>query len=276
MQSTLPRSNPRRGVLDRYGDFLSPRVSLLWRPSGGASVRLSAGTGFFAPTPFLEETDESGLSRLLPLEGIVAERAGSGSLDVGLVRGRFEVNATLFASRVEHGLQRRQVAPEAFAITNAALPVKTWGTELLLRYRRGGLMLLATHSFTSSSEEDPAAPGARRDVPLTPDHVVTFNAIWEDEERGRIGIEAYHVGRQAVDDNPYRTTGAAYVLFGALAEKRLGRVRVFLNLENVGNVRQTSYEPLLLPARAADGRWTVDAWAPLDGFVANGGVRVIF
>jgi iron complex outermembrane receptor protein len=168
------------------------------------------------------------------------------------------------------------VAPEAFAVVNAALPVKTWGTELLLRYRRGGLMLLATHSFTSSSEEDPALPGARRDVPLTPGHLASFNAVWEDEERGRIGIEAYYIGRQAVDESPYRTTGAAYVLVGALAEKRLGRARVFLNLENVGNVRQTRYEPLLLPARAADGRWTVDAWAPLDGFVANGGVRVVF
>jgi outer membrane receptor for ferrienterochelin and colicins len=261
---------------ERYGSFLSPRVSLLLRPARGANLRLSAGTGFFAPTPFLEETDESGLSRLLPLEGLVAERARSASLDVGLARGRFEANATLFGSRVEHVLQRRQVAPEAFAVVNAELPVKTWGTELLLRYRRGGLMLLATHSFTSSSEEDPALPGARRDVPLTPGHLASFNAIWEDEERGRIGIEAYYIGRQAVDENPYRTTGAAYVLVGALAEKRLGRAHIFLNLENVGNVRQTHYEPLLLPARAADGRWTVDAWAPLDGFVANGGVRVVF
>jgi hypothetical protein len=27
---------------------------------------------------------------------------------------------------------------------------------------------------------------------------------------------------------------------------------------------------------AIDGRWTVDAWAPLDGRVVNGGVRVQF
>jgi len=25
-----------------------------------------------------------------------------------------------------------------------------------------------------------------------------------------------------------------------------------------------------------DGRWTVDAWAPLDGRVINGGVRFVF
>ncbi len=262
---------------DRYGSFLSPRASLLVRPAPGLSARLSAGTGFFTPTPFLEENDESGLSRVLPLAPeLAAERARSASLDLGLARGSFEVNATLFGSRVEDALQRRQAAPEAFAIVNAELPVRTWGTELLLRYRRGGLMLMATHSFTSSSEEDPEAPGARRDVPLTPGHVASVNAIWEDEAKGRIGIEAYYIGRQPTDENPYRTQGRAYVLFGALVEKRFGRARAFLNLENLGNVRQTRYDPLLLPVRAADGRFTVDAWAPLDGFVANGGVRVGF
>ena len=30
----------------------------------------------------------------------------------------------------------------------------------------------------------------------------------------------------------------------------------------------------VLPARDVDGRWTVDAWAPLEGRVINGGFRV--
>jgi hypothetical protein len=30
------------------------------------------------------------------------------------------------------------------------------------------------------------------------------------------------------------------------------------------------------PAPRADGRWTVDAWAPLEGRTVNGGVRVRF
>ena len=63
---------------------------------------------------------------------------------------------------------------------------------------------------------------------------------------------------------------------GALVEKRLARVRLFVNAENLGDVRQTRDDPLLRPERAADGRWTVDAWAPLDGRVVNGGIRVLF
>jgi outer membrane receptor for ferrienterochelin and colicins len=49
-----------------------------------------------------------------------------------------------------------------------------------------------------------------------------------------------------------------------------------VNAENLGNVRQTRWDPLLRPSRRPDGRWTVDAWAPLDGLVVNGGVRTSF
>ena len=258
-----------------YGTLASPRVSLLYRPSDGWTARLSAGTGFFAPTPFLEETEETGLSRLLPLSGLVAERARSASGDVSWKRGRFEVNGTAFASRVDEAAQRRQVGPEAFAVANSELPVRTWGLELLARYRVEGFTLLLTHSYTSSTEEDPEAPGNRREVPLTPGHVTSLNAIWE-RETWSVGLEAYYTGQQPLDENPYRSEGRAYVLVGGLLQKRFGRVRAFVNLENVGNVRQTRWNPLVRPDRAPDGRWTVDAWAPLDGFVANAGVRVAF
>jgi iron complex outermembrane receptor protein len=258
----------------RYGTFLSPRASILYRPAAGVTLRASGGTGFFAPTPFVEETEETGLSRLRPLLGLSAERARSATLDLGFARGRFDFNATLFGSRVTGAVQRHQVASQAFALANSDGPVRTWGTELLARYRREGFVLLATHAYTRSTEPLPDAPG-RREVPLTPGHVATLNAIWEGDW-GRFGLEAYSTSRQALEDNPYRERGRGYLLFGALGEHRFGKVRVFVNLENLGNVRQTRWEPLLRPARAPDGRWTVDAWAPLDGFVANGGVRMVF
>jgi len=61
-----------------------------------------------------------------------------------------------------------------------------------------------------------------------------------------------------------------------VAEKQFGRLRLFVNGENLTGVRQTKWDPLLRPERAPDGRWTVDAWAPLDGRTINGGIRVMF
>ena len=86
----------------------------------------------------------------------------------------------------------------------------------------------------------------------------------------------YYTGRQRLEFNPYRENSEPYVLVGLLAERRFGRARLFINLENLTNVRQSQWEQLLLPQRAPDGRWTVDAWAPLEGRNINGGIRVGF
>ena len=43
-----------------------------------------------------------------------------------------------------------------------------------------------------------------------------------------------------------------------LMAKQFGRIRLFVNGENLTAVRQTQWDPLLLQARAVDGRRTVD------------------
>lgn len=258
-----------------YGFLATPRVSVLSRPAPGWIVRLSTGTGTFAPTPFTEETEETGLSRVRPLRGLRAERARGGSFDVTRVVGPIEITGTLFGSIVLRPVQRRVLENGDVELINAAEATNTGGTELLLRYRREGFVALATHAWTRSTELDPDSL-MRRDVPLTPSHAGSLNAIWEGEDWGRFGIEVYFTGTQSLEENPYRSVGLPHVLVGALGERRLGKVRLFLNAENLLDVRQTRHDPLTLPAPRPDGRWTVDAWAPLDGRVVNGGMRVTF
>ena len=135
-----------------YGTFVNPRLSLLARPftTGGPfrdwTSRLSVGTGAYAPTPFVEEVEVTGLSPLQPLSGLSAERATSGSLDLGgplaLSLGDFEFNATLFGSRITRPLQVVETAgvtpagASRIALVNAPGPTETWGGELLVRLGR--------------------------------------------------------------------------------------------------------------------------------------------
>ena len=99
-------------------------------------------------------------------------------------------------------------------------------------------------------------------------------AEWED--RGRIGVEWYYTGEQRLEDDPSRSRSEPYVIVGLLAERRIGTVRLFINGENLTGTRQTKWSPLLRPSPSADGRITVDAWAPLEGRTINGGVRISF
>jgi outer membrane receptor for ferrienterochelin and colicins len=266
---------------DEYGTLASPRGSLLWRPDPEWTVRVSAGGGAFAPTPFIEDTDETGLSRIAPLEGLVAERAWGGSLDVTRRAGGLELTATVFASDVRNPVQlvgesgNDMQTNGQFMLVNASGRTTTWGSELLGRYRSGPFLAIATYAFVRSRELDEES-GLRREVPLTPRHYAATDLMFESENWGRAGIELYYVGRQELDDNPYRTSGVGQFIVGALVEKRFERFRLFVNSENLGDVRQTRYDPLVRPERHPDGRWTVDAWAPLDGRVINGGIRVFF
>ena len=187
-----------------------------------------------------------------------------------------EFNATLFGSAIRDAAMLRQgETGDSLEIFNSPEPTRTIGTELLARFRQGGYSLVATHTFVRSTEIDPQ-DSKRRLVPLTPSHTAGLVGMWEKEGAGRVGIEIFYTGRQRLDNNPFRDESRPYWIVGLLVERRVGILRLFLNAENITNVRQTRYDPLVRPSRNFDGRWTVDAWAPLEGRVINGGVRMSF
>ncbi|MDQ8153086.1 MAG: TonB-dependent receptor [Gemmatimonadota bacterium] len=298
----------RADAHSEYGTVVNPRLSVLLRRADGRlagwSSRLSLGTGEFAPSPFTDLTETTGLSPLAPLAQLVAERALGGSVDVGgpvrLGATHLDANATLFASRVEHPVQvvdALGTTPQGAArlrLANAPQPTRTWGMELLGRFTRElglaagdeespTLRVTGSYTFVSATScDERAARGAcdRRAVPLTPRHTAGVVAAVEREGKSRLGVELYYTGRQTLDDNPFRTESRPYVVLGVLGERvfptRAGAARLFVNLENLTNVRQTRIDPLLLPARGRGGRWTTDAWTELTGFTANAGVRFGF
>ena len=251
-----------------YGWFFSPRVSALLR-SGDWSTRLSAGTGFFGPTPLTEETEAAGLTRLTVDGPLRAERGRSVSIDLTRTHGPATYTATLFASRIADPVH---VERSTYTLRNLEHPTTNVGVELLGTFRQPPFAVTASYTHVRSRER---VGGVAGDVPQTPRHSLGFVAMAENED-GRIGFELYYTGRQRLEANPYRDVSEPYTLAGVLIERRVGPLRLFVNLENLTDVRQQRWDPVLRRDRAPDGRWTVDAWAPLDGRVINGGVRVPF
>jgi iron complex outermembrane receptor protein len=133
--------------------------------------------------------------------------------------------------------------------------------------------LTASYAYVRSREFD---DGAMADAALTPRHSAGVVGVYERHGAGRIGVELYYTGRQRLEDNPFASTSEPYLIVGALAERVWGAFRVFVNGENLTDVRQTKWHPLARPSRAVDGRWTVDAWSPLEGRNVNAGVRITF
>ena len=259
---------------DEFGTQFSPRLSALYRP-GNWTIRGSFGGGFFAPTPFVDAIAAAGLSRLEPLRDLEAETAQTASLDLGYADGPWEANLTLFGADIENATRLREIATDRVELVNIHGTTRVRGTEILLRFKQDGFTVTGSYVFVDATEPEPSGNG-RREVPLTPKHTAGLVGMWEEHGKGRIGIEAYYTGEQSLEDNPYRTRSRPYLHLGVLGEITIGKISLFANAENLLDVRQTKYDPLLPPQRAASGQWTVDAWAPLEGFILNGGIRLRF
>jgi iron complex outermembrane receptor protein len=261
-------ASARADFHSQYGTFFSPRVSALVRAEGWTG-RVSVGQGFFAPTPVTEETEAAGLTGLTIAGPLKAERGRSASLDITRSVGPDAYTVTLFFSRIENPL--RVERETNYTLANQPEATINHGVELLATLRRQQFAVTASYAYVCARQWESVS---RADVPLTPRHSFALVAVWEKDGRGRVGGELYYTGRQRLEANPYRASSPAYVIVGFLGEKRFGRIRLFLNAENLTNVRQTRWDSLLRPSQTADGRWTVDAWAPLDGRAFNGGMRI--
>jgi outer membrane receptor for ferrienterochelin and colicins len=253
-----------------YGTFFSPRVGALVR-GGGWTSRVSFGTGFFGPSALTEETEAAGLTYVTIPRPLRAERGRSGSVDISRTAGPGTYSVTFFRSRVAEAIDVERSA--GLILTSAGVATTNAGVDLVGAWRHAPFALTATYTYVRSREAEGAGLA---EAALTPRHSAGIVGMWEREGTGRIGVEWYYTGRQRLEDNPYRQVSEPYMIAGALAERQFGKLRLFVNAENLSGVRQTRYDPLIRPARGVDGRWTVDAWAPLEGRNVNGGIRLHF
>ena len=273
----------RGEVHDEYGAFALPRASALYRVSPAVSVRATGGLGYKAPTVFLEPSETRAFRGVLPLdESVTAETSAGGTLDVNVqtvLGGRLtlSLNQAAYLTRLDDALVPVAGDPVGadgpggdgpLRYRNADGAVVTRGLETNARLGLDDWKLFLGYVYLDATE---AVPGTdlRREIPLTPAHKTYSVLVWERHGQGRVGLEAYYTGPQTLPGGE-RTPG--YWVTGVMGEWRVGPARLFLNLENVLDTQQTDYGPVVLGPRAAPS--FADVWAPTDGFVANGGVKL--
>lgn len=263
-----------------YGTQVSPRISLLYSPESW-TIRGAYGQGFFAPSPFIEDIDEAGLSRLAPLENLDEERASTASIDISYVFDSIETSLTLFSSAIDNVTELEVIdginkaSAKQVRIVNATGESKINGAELLLRYRWQDIKFTGSYLYTDATKDSDTTLN-RVPLALTPQHSAGLVVMWEEHGSHLLGFEAYYTGTQQLENNPYRERSKPYWHLGLLGQITIGQVSYFVNAENLLNVRQTKEDSLVLPEQAPSGRWTTDIWSRNDGFTVNAGLRFQF
>ena len=249
-----------------YSFLLSPRGSALVH-RGEWAARFSASQGYFTPRPFTEETEAAGLARLTIVEPLEKETARSFSGDLMHKTSATSVTLSVFRSQIDNP---GQVDRATYTLRTESEPIVSQGVEVLGTARRGVLSVGASYAHVETRERGDL------DLPLSPRHRASFLAAAESAARGRVGLDVSFTGEQRLERNPYRSTSASYVVVNLVGEYRFGRWRAFVNADNLTDVMQTDWDPIARPSPDIDGRWTVDAWAPLAGRLINAGIRVSF
>jgi iron complex outermembrane receptor protein len=256
------------------GTQVTERIALLSKPTEDWSVRLSAGTGFAPPNPMTEETEAIGLRAVRPGPELRGERGHGYMLDVNGRLAGAELLVTAFRSVIENAIRLSGAADGTDAVTLKNAPGRTRidGVETAAIWRFAGGKFLGTYGYTTGSRPN-AVTGIGESIPMIPRQHVGGDLMFERPGVYRGGIEATWYGAQSLDDDPFRTQSKPYLYTMAIAVRQFGRVEAVVNFENLLNVRQTNTDPLLRPTPGMGGRWTTDAWAPLEGFMANVALR---
>ena len=95
--------------------------------------------------------------------------------------------------------------------------------------------------------------------------------MYEIHDVLRVGLEAYYIGSQKLNDG---RTGEDYWIMGLMTEKIWDQFSVFLNFENFLDTRQSRFDKIY--SGPVSNPQFNDTYAPVDGFVINGGVKIRF
>ena len=260
-------------VID-YGFALLPRISALFKIAPKFTSRIGGGLGYKSPTIFTEESEKLLYKNVLPVEPKInkLEKSYGANWDVNYKRSfnkiSFSINQFFFYTYLKNPLTLIQNLNGSYSFKNIPGYIDTKGAETNIRLGYDKISLYLGYTYTNAMIHN---NNLVYQNPLTPKHRFNSAFVYELENKWRIGSEIYYFSKQKLSDG---NTGRDYWLTGLLAEKMWKRISVYINFENFGNVRQTKFESIYTGS-ITDPVFK-DIYAPLEGFVANGGIKVKF
>jgi iron complex outermembrane receptor protein len=262
----------RGDYVNQYGFELLPRVSAMLRISPKLTSRLGGGFGYKTPTVFTEEAERIQFVNLLPIDQSLTqnERSAGGNWDINYKTNlgsiRLTLNHMFFFTRLNHPLILKGNSSGKLEFQNADGHIDTKGMETNLRLLYGDFKLFVGYTYTDANTH---YSGVKGWLPLTARHRLNNVLMYEIEEKLKLGLEAYYFSRQRLSDG---TTGKPYWITGFMAEKLWEKFSLFINFENFTNTRQTKFDPIY--TGTIDHPVFRDIYAPVEGFVVNGGIKL--
>jgi iron complex outermembrane receptor protein len=257
---------------NKYGFFALPRISALIKVNSKLTARIGGGLGYKIPSLFTEDAERIQFRNVMPVDDskLKAEQSAGGNFDVNykspLSKNLFlTVNSLFFYTRVNSPLVLVPLPAGIYEFQQPEGFIDTKGVETNIRLSAGDFKLLIGYTLADVLQHYSATTV----FPLVARHRLNNVLMYEIEDKLKIGLEAYYFSRQKLNDG---STGKAYWICGIMAEKLWEHFSIFINLENLTDTRQTKFDIIYIGTITNPS--FRDIYAPLDGFVINGGLKI--
>ncbi len=265
-------SGVRGDYVTTFGFELLPRISAMFTLTPDLTTRIGGGFGYKAPSIFTEEAERRQFSDLLPISSINARNERSKGLNwdinykTNLGRVGLSFNQLFFYTSLAHLLVLTNAPGNKVNFENAEGSLTTKGMETNLRLTYADVKLFLGYTYTDANTY---FGNAKQWLPLTARHRLNNVLMYEIDEKLKLGLEAYYFSKQRLSDGRF---GRSYWITGFMAEKLWEKWPLFINFENFMNTRQSKFDTtytgtLMNPIFS-------DIYAPVDGFVVNGGLKI--
>lgn len=257
-----------------YGFLFLPRISGLWKINEHFSTRLGGGLGYKAPTVFTEDAERIQFRNVLPLDvaSTKAERSYGANYDINYRTSLFDgqvglsINQLFFYTRIDDPILLTALASGDLQYQQPLGNLNTKGMETNIKVTYGDFKLFMGYTLADVRQHN---NDVTTTYPLVSRHRLNNVLMYEVEDKWKIGAEAYYFGSQQLNDG---AKGKGYWTAGLMAEKIWERFSVFVNFENITDTRQTKFDSIY--TGSISNPVFRDIYAPLDGFVINGGIKI--
>lgn len=263
----------RMDYQNKYGSFILPRIALLIKAAPKLTFRFGGGIGYKTPTVFTEDAERLQFRDVLPIDvkKAKAEESVGTNFDINYRtplsdRITFTINSLLFYTRINEPIILVPLVSGQYEFLQPRGFIDTKGVEtnIKLTYDHFKLFLGYTHTNVRQHYD-----GKSSALPLVARHQLNNVLIYEIHDEWRIGLEAYYFGPQKLSDG---RTGRQYWITGLMIEKIWENFSLFINFENFLDTRQTRFDAIY--TGSITNPVFKDIYAPVDGFVVNGGLKL--
>lgn len=263
----------RADYQNKYSFFFLPRLSAMVKIKPGLTARLGGGLGYKAPTVFTEDAERMQFRNVLPINvsQAKAEESAGGNLDINYRTTlnesmTFSINALLFYTRINKPLILTDLQNSLYEFQQTGGFIDTKGMEANVKLTYNDFKLFIGYTLADVNQKK---DGEVTSFPLVAKHRLNNVLMYEIEDKLKVGLEAYYYSKQHLSDG---ATGKPYWLCGVMAEKLWEHFSLFVNFENILDTCQTKFDTIYT------GNITNpvfrDIYAPVDGFVVNGGIKI--